>query len=42
MGGLKWVVLDNGVGWSGLYENIDSSGLGWAEMDLYAKQYDYI
>ena len=42
MGGFKCVVLATGVGWSGFYVNIDWSGLGWAEMDLYAKQYDYI
>jgi len=32
-GGFKWVVLANGVGWSGFYVNMDWGRLGWAEMD---------
>ena len=42
LGGFKWVILSNGVGWSEFYVNIvniDWSGLKWI---LYAKQYDYI
>ena len=37
--GFKWVILSNGMGWSGFYVNMDWGGLKWI---LYAKQYDYI
>jgi len=29
LGGLKWVVLGNGVGWSGFYVNAGWNELGW-------------
>ena len=37
MGGFKWVVLANRVGWGVFYVNIDWSGLGWAEMNSLCK-----
>ena len=33
MGGLKWVILVNVVGWSRFYVNTAWIGLGWVEMD---------
>ena len=38
----KWVVLDNGVGFSEFYVNTDWDGLGELKWILYAKQYEYI
>ena len=35
--GLKWVVLDNRVGWSGFYVNMSWGGLEWVEMDTLYK-----
>ena len=42
MGGFKWVVLANRMGWDGFYVNMNWSGLGGLKWILYAKQYDYI
>ena len=34
MGGLKWVILVNEVGWSGFYVNTGWIGLGWVVLKL--------
>ena len=47
---LIWIVFEwiqisctsYGVGWDGFYVNMDWSGLERAEINFYAKQYDYI
>ena len=33
LGGLKWVILVNRVGWNMFYVNADWVELGWVEID---------
>ena len=37
LGGLKCVVLGNGVGWSRFYINAGWGGFGWVEIDPLCK-----